>query len=66
MKKLILYHLQKYGSITAWEAIKNYNCTRLSHYILMLRKDGYKIIGKREPFVNKITGKKSTYVRYRL
>lgn len=66
MKKIILNHLQKYGSITAWEAIKKYNCTRLSHYILLLRKDGHKITGTREPFVNKITGKKSTFIRYSL
>ena len=66
MKKMILNHLQNVGSITAWEAIKKYNCTRLSHYILLLRKDGHKIVGKRESFVHSITGKKSTYVRYSL
>lgn len=64
MKNLILNHLQTYGSITSMEAIKKYNCTRLSHYILLLRKDGHKIIGMREPFVHSITGKKSCYVRY--
>lgn len=66
MKKLILNHLQNYGSITAWEAIKKYNCTRLSHYILLLRKEGYEIKGIRESFVHSITGKKSNYVRYSL
>lgn len=64
MKNLILNHLQKYGSITSIEAIKKYNCTRLSQYILLLRKDGYKITGTREPFVHSITGKKSTFIRY--
>ena len=64
MKNLILNHLQTYGSITSMEALKKYNCTRLSHYILLLRKDGHNIIGMRVPFVHSITGKKSTYVRY--
>lgn len=64
MKNLILNHLYTYGSITSMEAITKYNCTRLSHYILLLRKEGYKIVGKREPFVHSITGKKSCYVRY--
>ena len=66
MKNIILGHLLKYGSITAWEAIRKYNCTRLSHYILLLRKDGHKIIGTRETFVHSVTGKKSSYVRYRM
>lgn len=64
MKDLILNHLLKYGSITCWEAIKKYNCTRLPHYILLLRKDGYEIEGIRVPFVHSITGKKATYIRY--
>ena len=64
MKDLILNHLQTYGSITSMEAIKKYNCTRLSHYILLLRKDGHNIIGMRVPFVHSITGKKSSFVRY--
>lgn len=66
MKNLILGHLLKYGSITAWEAIKKYNCTRLSHYILLLRNEGRKIVGVRETFTHSITGKKSSYVRYTL
>ena len=66
MKELILKHLQNYGSITSWEAITKYRCTRLSHYILLLRKDGYRISGTRESFKHSITGKKSAYVRYNL
>lgn len=31
-------HLERYGSITSWEAIKNYNYTRLSDGIYKLRK----------------------------
>lgn len=44
MKDRILNHLNKYGSITSWEAIQEYNCTRLGHYIYLLRrKDNYNI-----------------------
>ena len=66
MKELILKHLQTYGSITSLDAIHKYNCTRLSHYILLLRKEGYEISGTREPFIHSITGHKSAYVRYNL
>lgn len=39
MKDRILDHLQKYGTISTWVAIENYGCTRLSHYIWLLRKE---------------------------
>lgn len=35
--KAILQHLQQFGSITSWEAIKEYGCTRLSAVIYRLR-----------------------------
>lgn len=66
MERIILNHLKEHGNITSWEAIQNYNCTRLSHYIWVLRREGYIISGTRIPFVHKITGKKSTYMRYEL
>lgn len=44
MKDRILRHLEKYGSITSWEAIKEYGCTRLSQYIYLLRNEGYLVI----------------------
>ena len=66
MKEIILKHLQTYGSITSLEAIYKYKCTRLSHYILLLRKEGYAMSGTREPFVHSITKQKSAYVRYSL
>lgn len=37
----ILRHLKDYGSITSWEAIEEYGCTRLSAVIYMLRQVGY-------------------------
>lgn len=39
MKQRILNHLEKYGTITSLEAINKYGCTRLSHYIWLLRKE---------------------------
>jgi hypothetical protein len=43
MEEKILRHLEVYGSITSWEAIMEYGCTRLSQYIYLLRKKGYVI-----------------------
>lgn len=44
MKDRILRHLQDYGSITTWDAIQEYGCTRLGHYIYLLRrKDNFNI-----------------------
>ena len=65
MKKRILRHLMDYGTITSWEAIQEYGCTRLSGYIYLLRKDGYTITGVDEPFTNRY-GEKSYFTRYRL
>ena len=39
-------HLEKRGTITSWEAIKKYRITRLSHYIYLLRNEGYVINGE--------------------
>ena len=64
MRELILKHLQEHGCNTSLEAIEKYKCTRLSQYILLLRKDGYKIRNEDVPFVHSVTGKKSAYVRY--
>lgn len=65
MKKRILRHLMDFGTITSWEAIQEYGCTRLSGYIYLLRKDGYTITGVDEPFTNRY-GEKSYFTRYRL
>ena len=63
MEERILKHLQDHGSITSWEAIKLYGCTRLSHYIWCLRKEGYNITDERILFVNKY-GEKSHCKKY--
>ena len=65
MKERILRHLKDYGTITSWEAIQEYGCTRLSHYIYLLKKDGHNITGDTEPFTNRY-GEKSHFTRYRL
>ena len=65
MKNRILRHLIDFGTITSWEAITEYGCTRLSHYIWLLRKDGYKITSTDETFKNRY-GEKAHFVRYRL
>jgi hypothetical protein len=39
----ILWHLKTYGSITSYEAIKEYGATRLSGIIFKHRKNGYDI-----------------------
>ena len=59
MKERILRHLKDYGTI------QEYGCTRLSHYIYMLKKDGHTITGDVEPFVNRY-GEKSHFTRYKL
>lgn len=66
MKEIILEHLQAHGSITSLEAIEKYKCTRLSQYILLLRKEGYKISNEDVPFVHSVTGRKGLYTRYHL
>ena len=40
MRNRILNHLMEKGSITSMQAIQDYGCTRLSHYIYLLRNDG--------------------------
>ena len=64
MKELILEHLQEHGSITSLEAIDKYRCTRLSHYIYLLRKEGYVIESEDVSFIHSITGRKGQYSRY--
>ena len=45
-KDRILRHLTDYGSITSFQAIYEYGCSRLSEYIRQLRVGGYPIISK--------------------
>lgn len=43
METRIWQHLENTGSITSWEAIKEFGCTRLSHYIYVLRRRGLNV-----------------------
>lgn len=63
-KDAVMWHLQKYGSITSWEAIKEYGATRLSGIIFNLRKEGYAIISEDKTFVNRF-GKSTTIAKYK-
>lgn len=62
-KERILKHLQDFGSITSWEAIKEYGCTRLSAYIYLLRKDGYIIENENVTTKNRY-GDAVTFAKY--
>ena len=39
----VLWHLKTYGSITSYEAIKEYGATRLADIIFKHKKNGYAI-----------------------
>ena len=65
MYERILKHLRKYGSITSYEAIEKYGCTRLSHYIYLLKRNGCIIKSETEKGVNRY-GEKVNYSRYYL
>ncbi|QDP49304.1 MAG: hypothetical protein Unbinned3065contig1007_18 [Prokaryotic dsDNA virus sp.] len=59
----VLWHLKKYGSITSYEAIKEYGATRLSAIIFNHRKKGYYIDSK--PLVKKTRfGRTTTIAKY--
>jgi hypothetical protein len=62
--KAIMLHLQQYGSITSWEAIKEYGATRLSSIIYNLRYTyNMNIINKEIDFIDRF-GNKSSFVKY--
>lgn len=50
---VILKHLQQYGCISSWEAIKEYGITRLSAVIFDLRQMGYNIPDRWVSFINR-------------
>ena len=64
--KAILRHLQEYGSITSWEAIKEYGATRLSAIIYNLRyKYELNIETEYVEFTDRF-GNKAKYGKYNL
>ena len=42
-EELVRKHLTRHKSITSWDAIQKYGCTRLSAVIYKLRKEGMNI-----------------------
>lgn len=64
-KEMVLSHLQKYGGITAAEAMSEYGIGRLSARIWDLRHDGVQIINDRQKSRNRY-GKTVSFDRYRL
>ncbi len=58
-------HLIENGSITSWEAIKEYGATRLSSIIFNLRKRGMNIETIMTDFTDRF-GDKSKYAVYTL
>ena len=62
--KAILLHLQQYGYITSWEAIKEYGCTRLSAVIYRLRHDyNLNIVSEDIEFTDRY-GNKTSFAKY--
>ena len=62
--KAVMLHLEEKGSITSWEAIKEYGATRLSAIIFNLRhKYGMNIVSEPYEFVDRY-GNKSSYAKY--
>ena len=65
MRDRILNHLMEKGSITSMQAIMDYGCTRLSHYIYLLRNDGYIIESEYKSGINRY-GDRTNYCVYKL
>lgn len=59
-------HLEEYGKITTWEAIKEYGATRLSAIIFNLRHRDNMNIGNREVIFTDRYGHKSSFAEYYL
>ena len=60
---IVLFHLERYGSITSMEAFENYGITRLSAAVFTLRKRGYDINTTIQHATNRY-GKKVSYAKY--
>jgi hypothetical protein len=59
----VLWHLQNKGTITSWEAIKEYGATRLSAIIFNLRNRGHHINSVPLTTTNRF-GKTTTIAKY--
>lgn len=59
----ILDYMERFGSITSWEAMFDLGIGRLASRICDLRKDGYPIKSERATGVNRL-GEKIHFARY--
>lgn len=64
-KQRILAYMEEHGSITPWDAIREFGCTRLGARIWDLRRDGHSITAKMETGVDR-HGEPFRYSRYTL
>lgn len=62
-RQLVMKHMQKYGSITGCEAIKEYGILHLPSVIADIKERGYKIYTVLETSRNRY-GQSVTYGRY--
>jgi len=58
-------HLKDFGEITTWLAFTDYGVTRLSQYIMLLRKEGMNIHSEPTTKTNRY-GKEVNFVTYQL
>jgi hypothetical protein len=58
-------HLNQFGSITSWHAFSRYGITRLSSYILRLRKKDWNIETENVTEFNRY-GHRTTFAKYHL
>ena len=63
--EMVLEYIEKFGSITPLEAIRDLGCYRLASRVSDLRKKGYPIATNMEAVPNRF-GKKSNVARYSL
>ena len=61
----ILHHMERYGSITALEAMQEYGCMRLGARVWDLRQDGHRILREMVEGRNRF-GDTTRFARYRL
>lgn len=63
-QQMILDHIEKYGSITPFEAFSGYGITKLATRVSELRRDGHQITKVMEEGRNRY-GQPCRYMRYK-
>ena len=64
-RDMIADYMERHGSISSWEAIKEFGVTRLSARIFELKERGYLISKERVTTKNRY-GKSVTYDKYKI